>query len=111
METKQKNNPFSIWDSVVNEKIQQIEELEKKYRKRGLQISALEQEIGTLRDNAENLDQQKNKYEQQLAELQSRTMELEKENRFLESQIEGMEHSTSWKITKPVRKIMDMLRK
>ena len=102
---------FSIWNSVVNDKIIQFEELEKKYDSRGHQIEILTDENGLLKDQNNILHSKMDTLNEELCEKQNRIDQLQKDNYDLKKHIENMENSTSWKITKPIRRIFDSIRK
>ena len=101
---------FSIWDSVVDEKIRALNELESKYRKRGLQIRDLEMELGTLREKWTLFENEKLELIGKVSELNDMNHVLEERNQMLVAHIANMENSTSWKLTKPIRKVLDMVR-
>ena len=106
-----KKNDLSIWDSVVNDKIIQYEELEKRYNNKELQIENLTNENGKLSDQNSILLSKIDTLNDEMCEKQKKLEQLEKDNKDLKSYIENMENSTSWKITKPIRKILDVVRK
>lgn len=102
---------FSIWDSVVNDKILQFEELEKKYNAKALQNQNLVDENGTLRENNSILFSKMDILVAKLDEKQDEINSLQKENKELKKYIENMENSTSWRVTKPIRKVMDKVKR
>lgn len=106
-----KRNDLSIWDSVVNDRIIQYEELEKRYNNKERQIENLTNENGTLSDQNGILLSKIDTLNDEMCKKQKKLEQLEKDNKDLRSYIENMESSTSWKITKPIRKILDVVRR
>lgn len=102
---------FSIWDSVVNDKIIQLEEFEKKYNDRVIQIEALTDENGKIKDDNAILISKIDKLMLEFSKKQNELTEKQNENEILIKQIENMENSTSWKITKPIRIFFDKFRR
>lgn len=110
-EEAKKINYFSIWNSVVNDRIIQYEELEKKYNVRALQIEELTDEKGIIMDQNKALLARIDTLVEELSKKQNEISQLEDENNNLKKYIENMENSTSWKVTKPVRKVMDKVKR
>ncbi len=102
---------FSIWNSVVNDRIIQFEELEKKYNTKDLQNQNLVDENGTLRERNSILLSKVDILVSKLDEKQNELTEKQNENEILIKQIQNMENSTSWKITKPIRIFFDKFRR
>ena len=111
IEETKKLKEFSIWNSVVNDRIIQFEELEKKYNTKALQNQNLVDENGMLRESNSILLSKVDALVAKLDEKQDNINSLQKENKELKKYIENMENSTSWKITKPIRKIIDGIKK
>lgn len=105
-----KKSNFSIWDSVVNEKILLIEELEEKSRKHRSKIEELEAENAILKEQLANLYKESDETKAKSAayEEQVNALLLEKAN--LSKAIADMETSTCWKITSPIRVVLNKFR-
>ena len=110
-EEAKKINDFSIWNSVVNDRIIQYEELEKKYNVRAQQIEALTDEKGIIMDQNMALLARIDTLVEELSKKQNEISQLKDKNNNLKKYIENMENSTSWKVTKPIRKVMDKVKR
>ena len=71
---------FSIWDSVVNDRIIQYEELEKRYNNKERQIENLTNENGTLSDQNGILLSKIDTLNDEMCEKQKKLEQLEKDN-------------------------------
>lgn len=109
LSANEKSN-FSIWDSVVNDKIIQYEKLERKYQQRNLRLNELTDENGILKEKLEKLEQQILVLDQEKASDKQLIADLKNESQILKQWVSNMENSTSWKITKPVRMILDKVK-
>lgn len=101
---------FSIWESVVNDKIIQYEELEKKYNARTRQLEEVNDDKGIVMEQNKALLSKMNKLGAELSKKQNEISQLKAENSNLKKYIENMENSTSWRVTKPIRKVMDKVK-
>lgn len=110
-EEAKKINYFSIWNSVVNDRIIQYEELEKKYNVRAQQIEELTDEKGIIMDQNMALLARIDTLVEELSKKQNEISQLKDKNNNLKKYIENMENSTSWKVTKPIRKVMDKVKR
>lgn len=108
---EKKVKDFSIWDSVVYDKIIQFEELEEKYNSRELQIGRLIDENGKIKDENAILRSKMDMLVSEIAEKQDELTKKQNEVDILMKHIKDMENSTSWKITKPIRKCFDKIRR
>lgn len=110
-ENTEKIKNFSIWDSVVNDRIIKFEDLDNKYRSRGKQIEEMLEANEKLK---EDMDDVLAKYESMKMELDIKDMQilkLQKEKEELKQYIMNMENSSSWKITRPIRLVLDKIRR
>lgn len=103
----EKRADFSIWDSVVNDRIVQFEDLDQKYRNRGKKIEALAEENEILRTKMEEVSAKFNSVSDELNEKDAQIKELSQEVSDLKQWIVNMENSTCWKLTMPLRRIID----
>lgn len=100
-----KRTDFSVWNSIVNDRIKQFEELDTKYRIRGKQIEEkLKEDIDDILVKYESV-----KKELDIKGIQIQKLEREKEE--LKQYIINMENSSSWKMTRPIRWVFDTIRK
>ena len=102
---------FSIWDSVVNDKIIQLEDLGEKYRDRGRKIEALSEENEILKAGREEVFARIGSMKEELKEKDDQIRLLDLEVRNLRQWIENMENSTCWKVTKPIRILMGKVKR
>ena len=102
---------FSIWDSVVNDKIIQLEDLGEKYRDRGRKIEALSEENEVLKAGREEAFARIGSMKEELKEKDDQIRSLVQEVRNLKQWIENMENSTCWKVTKPIRILMGKIKR
>lgn len=110
-EEAKKINDFSIWNSIVNDRIIQFEELERKYNSRGLQIQQLVDEKGAISEQISVLSSQIDVLKSELNKKEDLINKLENENKNLKVYISNMENSTSWKITRPIREVLDIFKR
>lgn len=80
-----------------------IQDLEKKIKK-------LQNKNATLLADNNLMRAQMRDFKRMTRGERERILELESENRNLKLWISNMENSTSWKMTKPVRKIVDKIK-
>ena len=106
-----KKTDYSIWDSVVNDKIIQMEELDRKYRCRGREVEKLKEENEILKADREEISMQLAAMQDKLAEKEAQIRRLDQETANLRQWIDNMENSTCWKMTKPIRVLTDRIRK
>ena len=109
-EGTEKITNFSIWDSVVNDRIVQFEDLDKKYRSRGKQIEIMLETNEKLKDDMDDIFA---KYDFMKRELEAKDVQiqkLKKEKEELKQSIINMENSSSWKITRPLRMVFDRIK-
>lgn len=105
----EKRADFSIWDSVVNDRIVQFEDLDQKYRNRGKKIEALAEENEILREKMEEVSAKFNSISDELNEKDARIKALCQEVADLKQWIVNMENSTCWKMTGPLRKVLGLI--
>ena len=106
-----KISDLSIWNSVVNDKIIQLEELEKKYWSRGRKMETLAEENEILKADKEEITAQLTSVKAELNGKDAQIRILNREVRNLKQWIENMENSTCWKVTKPIRVLMGKIRR
>lgn len=106
----EKITDFSIWDSVVNDRIVQFENLEEKYKRRGHQIDDLIVENEKLKEKMASIiteyNTAKNEKENDKIQIEKLICEIKE----LRQTISNMENSTCWKLTMPLRRISDKWR-
>lgn len=107
---KREQTNFSIWDSVVNDRIIQYEKLEGKYRNRGQKIEELMVENETLKEQMAAMNAKIDTVLNERLVMEKEINELKQENKNLRQWINNMENSTSWKVTKPIRSILDRIK-
>jgi chromosome segregation ATPase len=105
-----KSENFSIWDSVVADKITLIENLEKKCQDRGRIIEELETEVGILNEQMATQGKKSSELQAKNQEYEEQIQSLRKERDSLKAALANMENSTCWKMTKPVRVVLDRVR-
>lgn len=108
--TTKKITDFSIWDSVVNDRIIQFEALDEKYRNKCREMEILAEEHGRLKEKLEQVSAQYHVICNELDEKDVQIKELDQKNADLEQWIARMENSSSWKITRPIRLLMDRVK-
>ncbi len=108
--TAEKRMDFSIWDSVVNDRIIQFEDLEKKYRDRCRKTEALVEENEKLKERMEEASAKADSVCSELNEQNARIRAMDQEIADLKQWIANMENSFSWRITKPIRILLDKIK-
>lgn len=103
----QRRREFSIWDSVVEDRILQFEELDQKYRSKCREVETLEEENEKLKEQIEEAYAKREAACRVSEEKDDQIQKLNRENADLRQWIAAMEHSTSWRMTKPVRNLID----
>lgn len=101
---------FSIWDSVVNDRIVQFEDLERKYRDRCKTVETLVEENEKLKAGIDEASEKVNFVCGELNEKEARIQVLAQEVVDLKQWIANMEDSVCWKITKPIRMLLDKVK-
>ena len=101
---------LSIWDSVVNDRIIQYEKLEGKYRKRGKKIEELTVANEKMKEQMAAINAKTDTILNERLVMEKEINELKQENKNLRQWINNMESSTSWKVTKPIRSILDSIK-
>lgn len=102
---------FSIWDSVVNDRIIQFEDLDKKYRIRGKQIEEMLETNEKLKEDMDDISAKYESIKMELGIKDIQIQKLKKEKEELEQYIINMKNSSSWKMTRPIRWVFDTIRK
>ena len=102
---------FSIWDSVVNDRIIQLEDLEEKYRSRGRKMEALAEENEILKAESREISERLTSMRGEMDKKDAQIRSLDQEVRNLRQWIENMENSTCWKVTKPIRILMGKIKR
>ena len=103
----EKKADFSIWNSVVNDRIVQFEDLERKYRDRCSKNEALAEENENMKEQMERVAVKADAVYMELNEKKAQIQALNQEITDLKQWIFNMENSFCWRITKPIRVLLN----